>query len=98
VREITNSVKEKKKDLEREKENKKQARKKAIEEIENTCNDTFGDMKEDLPSVQKAMKEFAKKINKTPLDDLSSVITEAQKFLYGERNKIKRLYWDVDDL
>ena len=37
------------------------------------------------------------KINKTSLDDLSSVIEEAQKFLYNERNKIKRLYWDVTD-
>lgn len=62
VREITNSIKEKKKKLEEEKENKKQARKKAVEEIENTCNDAFGDMEKELPSIQKAIKYFTKKI------------------------------------
>src|SRR5436309_847993 len=92
------TIEEKQKEMEKQtKESKKQAREKAIAEIEKTCSDTFGDMIEDLPSVQKAMKEFTKKVRKSSIDDLSLVIEEAQKFLYNERNKIKRLYWDVTD-
>lgn len=60
---MKNSIEEKQKETEKQtKEKKKQAREKAIEEIEKICNDTFGDMREDLPSVQKAMKTFTKKV------------------------------------
>lgn len=98
VREMKKTIEEKQKELEKQtKERKKQAREKAITEIEKICSDAFGDMIENLPSVQKAIKTFTKKVNKSSIDDLSLVIEEAQKFLYNERNKIKRLYWDVTD-
>ncbi|CAG8580292.1 2470_t:CDS:2, partial [Ambispora gerdemannii] len=46
---------------------------------EKYCEETFGGIDEELPSIQKEMEKFTKKINRTPVDNLSSVIEEAQK-------------------
>ncbi|CAG8504872.1 5621_t:CDS:2 [Racocetra fulgida] len=86
------AIKTKQKEIDDEEAKKKESRKKAVEQIEKYCEETFKYMEEELPSVQKAIKKFFKKIKETPVDDLSSVIAEAQKFIDEERNKIKRLY------
>lgn len=94
---MKNAIKDKQKKLEEERANKKKVRQDAIEQIEKISKEVFGDMEKELPSIQKAIKDFTKKINKSRLDDISSVVEEAQKFLYGERDKIKRLYWNLPD-
>jgi len=86
------AIKKKQKEINEEKTKKREAREEAINRIEKYCEETFGGIDEELPSVQKEMEKFTKKINRTPVDNLSSVIEEAQKFIDEERNKIKRLY------
>jgi len=89
---MKDAIKTKKKEINEQKTKKREAREEAINKIEKYCEETFGGIDEELPSIQKEMEKFTKKINKTPIDNLSSVIEEAQKFIDNERNKIKRLY------
>ncbi|CAH1765572.1 4382_t:CDS:2 [Entrophospora sp. SA101] len=40
-----------------------------------------------LPEIQKALEEFAKKVENTPINDLSTVQQEANNFILEKRNK-----------
>ncbi|WNE40171.1 MAG: ATP-dependent zinc metalloprotease FtsH [Mycoplasmataceae bacterium] len=96
VRQIKEIVKKIRKEREEKKSKLREAKEQAIRQIEDICDKVFGEEREE-PSIEKALEKFTKEINKTSADNLSTVIEEAQRFIYGERDKIKRLYWKLPD-
>ncbi|RHZ36061.1 AAA family ATPase [endosymbiont GvMRE of Glomus versiforme] len=74
---------------EEEREKPKKLREEAIKNIKNSLEEN----EDQLLYIQKAIENFTKKINKTPIDDLSTVQQEANSLILEQRNKRKRLYW-----
>jgi len=90
VREMKKVIKEK---AEIEQEKPKKARKNAKQEIEDFAKNNW--TKDELKSeeLQKKIREFNKKIDKTSADELSSVINEANEFIIDIKVKRQGLHW-----
>jgi glutamyl-tRNA reductase len=79
----------KKKAYLREKDKPRKMREKVIEEIKAFLEKE----EEQSPEIQKALEKFTEKVNRTPINDLSSAKQEATNFILEKRYKRKRLYW-----
>ena len=90
VREMKKTIKSK---AEIEKEKPVKARKEAIKNIENFIKENWTKDEQSSPELQKKIKEFNKKINKTSLDDLSSVTSEAINFIIEIKVRRQGLHW-----
>jgi hypothetical protein len=77
--------------ISKSKEEKDKPHKKREEEIEAMKNFLDEDEKE-MPDIQEILKRFTKKINKTPIDDLSTISQEFANFIQEKRDKRKKLY------
>jgi len=89
---MLNAIERKAEELEEEERDRPR---KMREEAINKIKSYLEKKEEQLPDIQRALEEFAEKVNNTPVNNLSSVIEEAQKFIDKKRSKRKRLYWDL---
>ena len=90
IREMKKTIKSK---TEAEKEKPIKARKEAIENMENFYKENWTEDEKSSPELQKKIREFTKKINKTSLNDLSSVASEAINFITEVKIKRQGLHW-----
>jgi len=76
-------------ELEQEDKDKpRKMREEAIQSIENFLEEE----ERQSPEIQKLLEQFAKKVENTPVNDLSSVVDKANNFVLEKRYKRKRLY------
>ncbi|CAJ0902142.1 13399_t:CDS:2 [Entrophospora sp. SA101] len=78
------TIERKAEELEQEEKDKpRKMREAAINNIKNSLEEN----EKQLPEIQKALEEFAKKVENTPINDLSTVQQEANNFILEKRNK-----------
>jgi len=82
-------IEKKAKELEQEeRERPQKEREKVIEEIKKFLEKD----EEESPEIQQVLEKFAKKIENTPVNDLSSIKEKTSNFILEKRYKRKRLY------